>query len=111
MNFKKYRKISLTVARPLTHADYIAFNGVIGTLEGSKAFEVGAYLARDSKGVWPITQANIETNYKQVSEPDSEGFAQYQPQDIREAAQMQASFITGGLTGKAGDYLVRRWRL
>lgn len=107
MQFKQYRKTTCTVARQLTHADFVARNGVIQTLEGERSFEVGDYLAKDAKGEWPITRAKMERDYRRVSNPDASGFAEYQPLDVREAAQSDEPFTINGLTGKAGDYHVR----
>jgi hypothetical protein len=107
MNFRKYRKKTVTVARKLSVQDLLELKGLIQTLEGPKSFLVGDYLAKDSKGVWPIRKEKIEQDYRKVSDEDRDGFASYQPLDIREACQMNESFIIGSLTGKAGDYLVK----
>lgn len=105
--FHKYRKITPTVARKLTQADYEQRGGVIQTNEGPAPFEVGNYLARDIKGEWPIHQMSIEGNYERIDGPDQDGWCTFLPLDIREACQMGEVFIANGLTGQPGDYLVR----
>lgn len=107
MRFKKYRKITMTIARPLNEQDYYRERVMIETREGPKQFKPGDFIARDDKGVWPIRKERIERDYRRVTEPDTEGFAQYQSLDIREACQMNATFHVNGLTGQPGDYLVR----
>jgi hypothetical protein len=105
--FKRYRKMEPTIARRLTEEDYQRYQGQIQTLEGAYAFQVGDYLARDSKGMWPIERTTIHKRFYRISEPDAEGWAAYQALDIREAVQMDDSFTIDGLAGKKGDYLVR----
>lgn len=105
--FKRYRKMEPTIARRLTEEDYQRYQGVIQTLEGARPFEVGDYLARDRKGMWPIPRSTIQKGFYRNSEPDAEGWATYHALDIREAVQMEDNFTIDGLTGKKGDYLVR----
>lgn len=100
------RKTALISARQLTTHDHDAYQGIIQTLEGPASFNAGDYLARDSKGMWPITRENIEQNYRQMSEPDQDGFARYQALHERRAIQMHSEFMVNGLHGKPGDYLV-----
>jgi len=107
MQFKRYRKTTMTVARPLTEDDFLSRNGIIQTNEGPCHFMSGDFLARDAKGEWPIYRREIERNYTQAGESDSDGWANYQPLDIREACQMTEPFTAGGLQGQVDDYLVR----
>lgn len=105
--FRRYRKMQPTIARRLSEEDYQRYHGMIQTLEGTHPFQVGDYLARDNKGVWPIERTTIQKSFYCISEPDAEGWAAYQALDIREAVQMEDNFTIDGLTGKKGDYLVR----
>jgi hypothetical protein len=105
--FRRYRKMQPTIARRLSEEDYQRYHGMIQTLEGTRPFQVGDYLARDNKGIWPIERTTIQKSFYCTSEPDAEGWAAYQALDIREAVQMEDNFIIDGLTGKKGDYLVR----
>ncbi len=105
--FKRYRKMEPTIARKLTAEDYRRYQGIIQTLEGARSFQVGDYLARDDKGMWPIERSGFHKGFYRVSEPDEEGWAAYQALDIREAVQMEDNFSIDGLMGKKGDYLVR----
>ena len=107
MEFKSYRKITPTVARVLTELDYDERGGIVETNEGKAAFLPGDYLARDTKGAWPIGVLNIRTNYRRLSEADEAGYVLYQPLSTRLAAQMVEPFEVDGLIGKAGDYLVK----
>jgi hypothetical protein len=108
LEWKRYRKITPTTARLLTEEDFRKLRGVIQTLEGPRPFKVGDYLARDSKGEWPIKAAKIQSSYEQESGPDAEGWAKFLSTDIREAVQMKEPWSEpDGLKGKAGDYRVR----
>jgi len=106
-SYKRYRKMEPTIARRLTEEDYRLYQGMIPTLEGARPFQVGDYLARDDKGMWPIARTTIQKRFYCISEPDEEGWATYEALDIREAVQMEDNFTIDGLTGKKGDYLVR----
>jgi hypothetical protein len=105
--YQCYRKTTPTQARQLTTQEVELRGGVIHTLEGPRQVAAGDYVARDRKGEWPIRQERIMRDYRQLSEPDAEGWAWYQSLDMREAAQMATAFTVDGLSGKAGDYLVR----
>ncbi len=105
--FKRYCKMEPTIARRLTEEDYRRYRGEIETLEGAHPFQVGDYLARDDKGMYPIPRATIQKCFYRVNEPDRDGWAAYQALDIREAVQMEDNFTIDGLIGKKGDYLVR----
>ena len=105
--FRRYRKMEPTIARKLTEEDYRRYHGEIQTLEGARPFQIGDYLARDDKGMWPIPRVTIQKGFYCISEPDEEGWVEYQALDIREAVQMEDNFIIDGLIGKKGDYLVR----
>jgi len=106
MQFKKYRKVTLTYARELSQEDYEVRGGKVQTLHGLATFEPGDYLARNSVDEWPISRQKVSTCYCLV-QPDKDGWSWYQPTDIREAVQMTEPFIVQGVQGKAGDYLVR----
>jgi hypothetical protein len=105
--FKTYRKTKPTEVRWLDTVDHIAYKGVIQTAEGPSSFEVGDFLARDAKGFWPIAHLNIVTNYEYVGQT-GDGWLMYLPLEPREAVQMTEQFTIDGLTGQAGDYLLRR---
>lgn len=105
--FKRYCKMEPTIARRLSEEDYRLYQGKIQTLEGVHSFQVGDYLARDDKGMWPIARSTMQKRFYRVSEPDLDGWAAYQALDIREAVQMEDNFTIDGLIGKKGDYLVR----
>jgi hypothetical protein len=106
IEFKRYRKVVPTRARLLTEQDYQERGGLIYAPEGILRFQVGDYLARDAKGEWPLRQQSVRERYVQVSQPDEEGFALYQRQDVAWAAQIPLPFMIDGMRGKAGDYLV-----
>lgn len=110
MSFQHYRKTTPTYARPLIEEDFIALDGVMETLEGPKSFQVGDYMARDAKGYWPIPRAKIEQEYRKLERHSPDPYTRwdhYEPLATREAVQCSESFTVNGLTGKAGDYLVR----
>lgn len=109
MPFQRYRKTAYTWARVLTEQDYQVFDGVIETPEGPSSFQIGDYLAQDTKGMWPIPREKIEQGYRKDTRGASNHpeWAFYEPLAIREAVQMPDSFTVNGLTGKTGDYLVR----
>ncbi len=100
-----------TTARPVTPEDIARLGGWVETNEGRKRLRPGDYLGRDQSGghenIWPLRQTNIEQNYRRISEPDTEGWADYEPLGEREACQMADTFETNGLVGRAGYYLVR----
>ena len=102
------RKVSLTVARRLTEADWQVWNGIIQTPEGPAPFKVGDYLGRDEIGQFPMKRTTLESeHYRKVADLDDE-WATYRPCDVREALQMMVPFTLNGQHGKAGDYKVRR---
>lgn len=111
-SFKPFRKTASLRARLLTETDYHANNGVIQTPEGISLFSPGDYLAHGTHDEeWPITNKYIQQHYRRISEPDAEGFAEYQAQNIRNACQIDEPFLVrhpnGRIhRGKAGDYLV-----
>ena len=84
------------------------YGGSIQTIHGPAAFQSGDYLGRDAKDEYPIHRETLEQNYRKVSDEDAEGFASYEPQDIREAMQMNEPFKANGVWGKPGDYLLRQ---
>ena len=105
-HFKRYRKLTPTVARLLTQQDFEYHEGRMITPEGSARFVAGDYLARDGNGQWPIWKSEIEQHYRLLS-TNAEGWSEYECLDIRKATQMTKDFLVNGLLGKAGDYLVR----
>lgn len=102
------KKITLTVARPLTRDDFNRSGGIIQTPEGPVPFRVGDYLGRDDLGEWPIKKATLESEEYQKVAYLSDGWATYQPCDIHEAMQLERPCVVNGLRGKHGDYKVRR---
>ena len=106
IEFKKYRKVAWTRARLLTVRDFEERQGLIYAPEGILQFTPGDYLAKDTKGEWPIWQTTMREKYVQVAPEDGEGFACYQRIDVSFAAPLPESFIINGMRGKAGDYLV-----
>jgi hypothetical protein len=104
--FKKYRKVALTTARPLTQQDYEERQGVVSAPEGILKFTPGDYLAKDAKGEWMIWQSTMQKKYIKVSSEDENNFAKYLRNDVSFAAQMPEAFTIDGMQGKAGDYLV-----
>ena len=107
LHFKRYRKVTLTIARPLTQEDYERLGGIIQTLEGPAPFRVGDFLARDAKGEFPIRCEVIERHYTPRAAASSGGWTSYELLETREAAQVEAAFTLNGHTGKPGDYIVR----
>lgn len=106
IEFKRYKKIAMTFARPLTQQDYEERHGAVHAPEGILKFTPGDYLARDAKGEWTIWQTTMEKKYRKISPEDEEGFAQYQRLDTSFAAQMPEPFTIDGMRGIVGDYLV-----
>ena len=104
--YRRYRKITPTVARVLTEQDYQTYQGVIQTHEGPQAFLPGDYLATDGLGYWPIPIETIRAHYERVGAVNEEGYVTFLSREIREAVQMPGSFTINGLTGQPGDYLV-----
>jgi len=106
IEFKRYKKVARTFARPLTAHDYEVRQGVVHAPEGILPFTPGDYLAKDMKGEWVIWQSTMQKSYTKVSSEDEEGFAQYLRTDVSFAAQMPEPFTIDTMRGKAGDYLV-----
>lgn len=102
------RKVTVTIARPLTQDDLRKRGGVIQTAEGPAPFHVGDYLGRDDLGEFPIKRATLNSASYTKTADLSDGWASYQPCDIRAAMQMFVDFTVNGQRGKAGDYKVRR---
>jgi len=113
LTFRPYRKTTKSRARPLTEEDYRQRGGLIQTIEGPARFAIGDYLGKDDKGEFPIRRVKVERDYRQITPPDAEGWADYMPFDVREAAQVSEPFELNGQHGKTGDYIVRgsdsRW--
>lgn len=104
---KIYRRITPTVARELTQADYEELGGVIVSREGPKEFEVGDYMGRDAVGVWKIKRAVLKEKYHPVGKPDEEGWTEFQSNTpYCRATKMDKAFEVNGLQGQVGDYLV-----
>lgn len=108
MQFRNYRKTSLTKARLLTQLDFQQRKGIIQTIHGPATFQVGDYLGRDAMDEYPIGRETLKQNYRKISQEDAEGYACYRTLDIREAVQMSQAFEAGGVRGKPGDYLVKK---
>lgn len=106
IEFKRYKKVARTLARPLTSQDYEERQGVVHAPEGILKFTPGDYLAKDTKGEWVIWQSTMRDKYVKVSSEDEDGFAQYLRTDVSFTAQMPEPFTIDGMRGKAGDYLV-----
>ena len=106
IEFKKYKKVARTFARPLTPQDYEERQGVVYAPEGRLTFTPGDYLAKDAKGEWIIWQSTMRNKYIKVSSEDTNGFAHYLRTDVSFVAQMPEPFTIDGMRGQAGDYLV-----
>jgi hypothetical protein len=106
IEFKRYKKVARTLARPLTPQDFEERQGVVYAPEGILKFTPGDYLAKDAKGEWTIWQVTMQDKYVKVAPEDNDGFAQYLRTDTAFAAQMPEAFTIDGMQGKAGDYLV-----
>jgi hypothetical protein len=113
LNFREYRKVGITRARLLTEQDVAEMGGVLQTLEGVVNIRAGDYLAVGVVGEqWRISATTFERSKRAVSEPDAEGFTQYETVGTVRAAQIHEPFevkLAQGdiLSGKPGDYLVR----
>lgn len=106
--WRRCEKLTPTRARPTTQADYDARRGLIETCEGPAPFTVSDYLAEDALGEYPIGRTIIEKRYVQIAPADNLGWASYRSTEIREACQQFRTFDTDcGVTGFAGDYLLR----
>ncbi len=106
IEFKKYKKVTRTLARLLTPQDYEERQGVVHAPEGILKFTPGDYLAKDAKGEWTIWQATMRDKYVKVAREEEDGFAHYLRTDVSFAAQMPEPFTIDEMRGKAGDYLV-----
>lgn len=106
IEFKKYKKVTRTVARLLTQQDYEERQGLVYAPEGVLKFTPGDYLAKDAKGEWTIWQITMQNKYMKLSSEREDGFTEYLRTDASFAAQMPEPFIIDGMRGQAGDYLV-----
>lgn len=106
IEFKRYKKVAPTIARPLTSQDYEERNGLVQAPEGLLKFTPGDYLAKDAKGEWVLWQSTVQKRYRKLSDEDEEGFARYLRIDVSFAAQMPEPFVIDGMQGVAGDYIV-----
>jgi hypothetical protein len=79
LSFTPYRKIVPTIARVLTEDDYEAWQGIITTPEGPRAFLPGDYLAKDAKGQWPIQADKIRSAYRAEGLPTSRALSPTMP--------------------------------
>jgi hypothetical protein len=108
LEYKRYRKITLSRLRPLTEQDYRERNGIIQTREGPATFQPGDFLGQDSKGEFRVRRVKVERDFRQVSAADAIGWASYQPLDTRLAAQLASPHdLPNGQHGEAGDYVVQ----
>jgi hypothetical protein len=108
LTFKAYRKVIPSRLRQLTEQDYRERGGVIETREGPATFQIGDYLGQDSKGEFRVRRVKVDRDFRLISEFDISGWADYQPQDVRLAAQLPYSYdLPNGQHGEAGDYLIR----
>jgi len=97
-------------------AKQLAATQIVSTLEGELEVAVGSFLCRGEAGdVWPQSPGSIEERYDATDEVDSEGWRKYIPRTDAQgvmAIQILHPFEvyveSGKLTGKAGDYLVKR---
>ena len=105
--FQNYRKTTPTRARVLTEVDYATCGGLMKTNEGVTPFLPGDYVGKDALGLWPIPIEKVRSDYDRVGPVDNEGFVSFVSRDVRRAMQLKGPFAINGLTGKAGDYLVR----
>jgi hypothetical protein len=113
---KRYRKVGLTWARPLTAEDYQALNGLIPTLEGPVRFEVGDYLCHGAHNdFWPIQAEKFLATKEYLTgqpEPAEGEYAMYSTKGTVQAEQLFEEFETElgsgeKLKGRPGDYRVK----
>jgi hypothetical protein len=108
LTFRQYRKITPSRLRQLTEADHRERGGIIETREGPATFQVGDYLGQDSKGEFRVRRVKVERDFQQSSTPDADGWTDYQPLDIRAAAQLpDPRDLPNGQHGETEDYLVQ----
>lgn len=107
MQFKVPRKTTRTRACPVTPHDSQAYGGIRTTNEGPTSFQMDNFFGMDHKGVFPIGRATTQRDDRQVTEPDAPGWAEYEPLDIRLAAQIEHAVALNGQQGKPGEYVVR----
>jgi hypothetical protein len=105
---KKVRPIR---ARKLEHDE------TIETLEGPVEAKAGDYLCRGEAGEpWPQSPKSLHERYLETDDVDADGWRQFTPRPDAEgvlAAKIGHPFKVkatwGPLTGKAGDYLVKKF--
>lgn len=106
---KSYYKKVLVRARQLTNEDFQRHQGKL-PLKQETPFAAGDYLCSTQDNMWVIPRVPFETRFKQLHQPDSEGFGVYRLATKIWAMAMPEDFTitgpTGALvTGKAGDFL------
>lgn len=91
---------------------------VVASLEGPVVGRAGDFLCRGAAGeLWPQKAADLDARYVATDEVDPEGWRQYAPRPDAEgvmAAQVARPFRVratwGLLSGKAGDYVLKKYR-
>lgn len=90
----------------------------VETLEGVEKARPGDFLCRGEAGdLWPQSRESLEATYAATDEVDAAGWRRYEPRPDAQgvcAAQVGHPFAVhtsrGRLRGKAGDYVVKRYR-
>ena len=106
--FQQYRKVTPSRLRQLTLADHHQRGGIIETREGPATFKIGDYLGQDSQGEFRVRRVKVERDFRQLTPADADGWADYQPIDVRLAAQLpHPCDLSNGQHGGIGDYIVQ----
>ena len=107
MIFREYQKVTPSRLRQFTEQDHHKRGGIVETREGSASFQPGDYLGRDAKGEFRVRRVKVERDFRQITDTDTDGWADYQPLDVRRAAQLPSPCdLENGQHGQAGDYVV-----
>lgn len=110
------RQLRLTTKDKPLWARKITESREIKSMEGRQEANPGDYLCRGISGeFWPQSEKTLFASYAASGQRDEKGFERFDPKPdapLVEAAQVPYAFRVvanwGELTGKAGDYLVRR---
>jgi hypothetical protein len=105
---KKVRPIR---ARKLDHDE------IVQTLEGPIEAKAGDYLCRGEAGEpWPQSAKSLRERFEETDEIDADGWRKFAPRPDAEgvlAARIDHPFTVeatwGPLSGKAGDYLIKKF--
>jgi hypothetical protein len=106
--FRQYQKVTPSRLRQLTEQDYRERGGIVATREGEAHFQVGDYLGQDTKGEFRVRRVKVDRDFRRLTSIDADGWADYQPLDVRQAAQLPAPrTLSNGQRGQALDYVVQ----